>query len=123
IETFIMNQIQLATLAASKAARVVGAAGGRSIVDFGARRMHGADAALKQPRAFYIGGVDSTSSVLAGQTWGVPVAGTMAHSYVLAFESEIEAFRHFVRTYPTAILIVDTYDITKGIEHTIQLAR
>jgi nicotinate phosphoribosyltransferase len=123
IETFLMNQVQLATLAASKAARVVDAAAGRSIADFGARRMHGADAALKQPRAFYIAGVDSTSNVLAGQTWGIPVSGTMAHSYVLAFESEIEAFRHFVRTYPNAILLIDTYDIHKGVQNTIQLAR
>jgi nicotinate phosphoribosyltransferase len=123
IETFLMNQVQLATLAASKAARVVDAAGGRSIADFGARRMHGADAALKEPRAFYIAGVDSTSNVLAGQTWGIPVSGTMAHSYVLAFESEIEAFRHFVRTYPNAILLIDTYDIHKGVQNTIQLAR
>jgi nicotinate phosphoribosyltransferase len=122
VETFVMNQIQLATLAASKAVRVVWAAQGRSIVDFGARRMHGADAAIKQPRAFYIGGVDSTSSVVAGQTWGIPVAGTMAHSYVLAFGSEIEAFRHFVRTYPTAILLVDTYDTDKGVQNIIQLA-
>src|SRR5262245_60163322 len=82
VETFLMNQIQLATLAATKASRVVWAAQGRSVVDFGVRRMHGADAALKQPRGFYIGGVDSTSSVLAGQMWGVPVAGTMAHSYI-----------------------------------------
>jgi len=122
VETFMMNQVQLATIAASKAARVVGVAGGRSVVDFGARRMHGADAALKQPRAFYVGGVDSTSSVLAGQTWGIPVAGTMAHSYVLAFESELDAFRHFVRRYPTAILLIDTYDITKGVDNIIRLA-
>src|SRR5262249_13820305 len=85
VETFLMNQIQLATIAASKASRVVWAARDRSVVDFGARRMHGADAAIKQPRAFYIAGVASTSSVLAGQVWSVPVAGTMAHSYVLAF--------------------------------------
>ena len=123
IETFLMNQVQLATLAASKASRVVTAAEGRSVVDFGARRMHGADAALKEPRAFYIAGVDSTSSVVAGQTWGIPVAGTMAHSYVLAFEHEIEAFRHFVRTYPTAILLIDTYDVNKGAQNIIQLAR
>ncbi len=122
IETFLMNQVQLASLAASKASRVVWAAQGRSVVDFGARRMHGADAALKQPRAFYIAGVDSTSSVLAGQTWGIPVAGTMAHSYVLSFESEIEAFRHFVRTYPAAILLIDTYDMTRGVENIIRLA-
>src|SRR5262249_10162573 len=71
IETFLMNQVQLATLAASKAARVVAAAGRRSIADFGARRMHGADAALKEPRAFYIAGVDATSSVLAGGMYGI----------------------------------------------------
>jgi nicotinate phosphoribosyltransferase len=123
IETFLMNQIQLGSLAASKAARVVHAARGRSVVDFGVRRMHGADAGIKQPRAFYIGGVDSTSSVLAGQLWGIPVAGTMAHSYVMAFESEIEAFRHFLRAYPAAILLVDTYDINQGVQHIIELAR
>jgi nicotinate phosphoribosyltransferase len=123
IETFLMNQVQLATLAASKASRVVTAAEGRPVVDFGARRMHGADAALKEPRAFYIAGVDSTSSVVAGQAWGIPVAGTMAHSYVLAFEHEIEAFRRFVRTYPAAILLIDTYDVNKGVQNIIQLAR
>jgi len=123
VETFLMNQIQLATLAASKAARVVRAARGRSVVDFGARRMHGADAGIKQPRAFYIGGVDSTSSVLAGQLWGVPVAGTMAHSYILAFESEIEAFRHFLRVYPASILLIDTYDVTQGVQNIIELSR
>src|SRR5438067_992044 len=112
VETFLMNQIQLSTLAASKATRVVRAARGRSVVDFGARRMHGADAGIKQPRAFYIGGVDSTSSVLAGQLWGVPVAGTMAHSYVLAFESEMEAFRHFLRVYTAAIPLIHNYVVT-----------
>jgi nicotinate phosphoribosyltransferase len=122
VETFIMNQIQLATLAASKAARIVVAAAGRSVVDFGARRMHGADSAIKQPRAFYVGGVDSTSSVLAGNMWGIPVTGTMAHSYILAFESEMEAFRRFVRTYPAGILLIDTYDIMNGLENVIRLA-
>src|SRR5688572_13910828 len=81
VETFLMNQIQVATIAASKAARVVHAARGRSVVDFGLRRMQGADAGLKAPRAFYIAGVTGTSSVLAGQTYGIPVAGTMGHSY------------------------------------------
>src|SRR5437870_8790406 len=93
VETFLMNQIQLATLAASKASRVVHAARGRSVVDFGVRRMHGADAGLKEPRAFYIAGVDGTSNVLAGQVYGIPVAGTMAHSYNQACETELEAFR------------------------------
>jgi nicotinate phosphoribosyltransferase len=123
IETFLMNQIQLSTLAASKATRVVRAARGRSIVDFGVRRMHGADAGVKEPRAFYIGGVDATSSVLAGCIYGIPLAGTMAHSYVQAFDQEIEAFRRFIRSYPTAILLVDTYDIRKGVECVIELAR
>jgi nicotinate phosphoribosyltransferase len=122
VETFLMNQIQLATLAASKASRVVWAARDRSVVDFGARRMHGADAGIKQPRAFYIAGVTSTSSVLAGQIWGIPVAGTMAHSYVLAFDTEIDAFRHFVRAYPEAILLIDTYDVQQGVKHVILLA-
>lgn len=123
IETFLMNQIQLATLAASKAARVVHAARGRSVADFGARRMHGADAGMKAPRAFYIAGVDATSSVLAAQTYGIPLSGTMAHSYIQACEGELEAFRRFVRSFPEAILLVDTYDTLKGIHHVIELAR
>jgi nicotinate phosphoribosyltransferase len=123
IETFLMNQIQLGSLAASKAVRVVRSARGRSVVDFGVRRMHGADAGIKQPRAFYIGGVDSTSNILAGQMWGIPVAGTMAHSYILAFKSEIEAFRQFLRTYPAAILLVDTYDVAGGVQAVIELSR
>jgi nicotinate phosphoribosyltransferase len=123
IETFLMNQIQLATLAASKAARIISAARGRSVVDFGVRRMHGADAGLKEPRAFYITGVEATSNVLAGQVYGIPLAGTMAHSYIQAFDDELEAFRRFVRSYPTAILLIDTYDTKRGAEHVIQLAR
>src|SRR6266567_459017 len=123
IETFLMNQIQLATQAASKAARVVHAARGRSVVDFGVRRMHGADAGIKEPRAFYIAGVDGTSNVLAGQVYGIPVAGTMAHSYIQACDTELEAFRRFVRSFPEAILLVDTYDTLQGIRHVIELAR
>lgn len=123
VETFLMNQTQMSTLAASKSARVVRAARGRSVVDFGARRMQGADAAIKQPRAYYIAGVDSTSSVLAGQTWGIPLAGTMAHSYILAFEDETVAFRRFLCAYPHAILLIDTFDVDKAVEHIIGLAR
>jgi nicotinate phosphoribosyltransferase len=123
VETFLLNQIQMATLAASKASRVVTAAKGRSVVDFGARAMHGTDAGAKQPRAFYIAGMDSTSSVLAGQTWGIPVSGTMAHSYILSFEDEISAFRQFLRTYPTSILLIDTFDVNIGVKHVIDLAR
>jgi nicotinate phosphoribosyltransferase len=123
VETFVMNQIQLGTLAASKAARIVSAARGRSVVDFGVRRMHGADAGVKEPRAFYIAGVDATSNVLAGQMHGIPLAGTMAHSYIQAFDDEMEAFRRFVRSYPTAIVLIDTYNIKRGAERVIQLAK
>src|SRR5262245_34915138 len=75
VETFVMNQIQLATMAASKAARVVHAARGRPVIDFGLRRMHGADAGIKEARAFYIAGVTSTSNVLAGHLYGIPISG------------------------------------------------
>src|SRR5262245_33649346 len=123
VETFLMNQIQVASLAATKAARIVTAARGKPVIDFGLRRMHGADAGIKEARAFYVAGVVATSNVLAGQLYGVPVAGTMAHSYVQAFEHELVAFRTFVREFPDAILLVDTYDTVAGIRHVIQLAK
>lgn len=122
-ETFLMNQIHFQTVVASKASRVVTAARGRPVVDFGLRRMHGADAGLKSARAFHIAGVAATSNVLAGQVYGVPVTGTMAHSYVQAHDQEIDAFRAFLRLYPETILLVDTYDTLKGVEKVIALAR
>lgn len=122
-ETFVMNQVHFQTVVASEAARVVTAAAGRTVVDFGLRRMHGADAGLKSARAFHIAGVDATSNVLAGQVYGVAVAGTMAHSYVQAHDSELEAFRAFLRLYPDTILLVDTYDTLRGVEKVITLAR
>jgi nicotinate phosphoribosyltransferase len=123
IETFVMNQIHLQTLVASKARRVVTAAQGRTVVDFGARRMHGTDAALKAARAFYIAGVSATSNVLAGRCYGLPVAGTMAHSYVQAHADETAAFRAFLSCYPETVLLVDTYDTLAGIRKIIQMAR
>src|SRR5438034_8724048 len=123
IETFVMNQMQVATLAATKAARIVRAALGKPVIDFGVRRMHGADAGIKEPRAFHIAGVAATSNVLAGRLYGIPVAGTMAHSYIQAFEHELEAFRKFVTQFPEAILLVDTYDTVAGIRNVIELAR
>ena len=122
IETFVMNQVHLQTLLASKARRVADAAGGRAVIDFGARRMHGIDAALKAARAFHIGGVAATSNVLAGKTYGVPVTGTMAHSYIQAFDDEAAAFRAFVRHYPETVLLVDTYDTLEGVRRVIDLA-
>src|SRR5206468_4255720 len=85
-------------------------------------RMHGADAGLKEARAFYIAGVDATSSVLSAKTYGIPASGTMAHSYIQAFDTELEAFRRFVRSFPDAILLVDTYDTVQGVHNVIELA-
>jgi nicotinate phosphoribosyltransferase len=123
VETFVMNQMHLQTVLASKAARVVTAAAGRGVVDFGPRRMHGIDAAIKAARAFYIAGVAATSNTLAGQIYGVPVAGTMAHSFVQAADNEMAAFRAFAALYPETILLVDTYDTLQGVRHVIALAR
>jgi len=122
VETFVMNQIHVQTLLATKAHRVVTAAGGLPVTDFGARRMHGIDAALKAARAFYIGGVDATSNVLAGKQLGIPIAGTMAHSYIQAHQDEAEAFRAFAQLYPDTILLVDTYDTLAGVRKVIDLA-
>jgi nicotinate phosphoribosyltransferase len=123
VETYVMNQVHLATLLASKAARVVLAAEGRGVVDFGARRMHGTDAAIKAARAFSIAGLDATSNVLAGKIYGLPVTGTMAHSFVQAFDDELDAFRTFARIYPETILLVDTYDTLEGVRRVVALAR
>ncbi|RME69098.1 MAG: nicotinate phosphoribosyltransferase [Alphaproteobacteria bacterium] len=123
VETFVMNQIHMQTVLASKAQRVVAAAAGRPVVDFGARRMHGIDAAVKAARAFYIAGVSATSNVLAGARYGIPLAGTMAHSYIQAHDDEAGAFRAFVRSYPETVLLVDTYDTLAAIDKVIALAR
>lgn len=123
VEAAVMNQIVLQTVLASKAARVVAAAKGRTVVDFGMRRMHGFEASLKAARAFYIAGVDSTSNVAAGQLYGIPVAGTMAHSYIQAHDDELAAFRNFARLYPETVLLVDTYDTLAGVRKVVQLAR
>jgi nicotinate phosphoribosyltransferase len=117
-----MNQIHLQTLLASKARRVVTAARGRAVVDFGARRMHGLDAALKAARAFHIAGVAATSNVMAAKCYGLPVTGTMAHSYVQAHDDEAEAFKAFVSSFPETVLLVDTYDTLGGIRQVIELA-
>ena len=123
IETFVLNQIHHQTLMASKAARVVEAAGDAAVVDFGARRMHGSDAALKAARAFHIAGIAATSNVLAGQVYGLPVSGTMAHSYVEAHDDELQAFEAFATTYPETVLLVDTYDTLEGVRRVTEMAR
>lgn len=123
VETFIMNQIHFQTLAATKAARVIYAAHGKTVLDFGLRRMHGADAGMKAARAFYIAGVGATSNVLAGCEYGIPVAGTMAHSFVQAHDDEMEALRNFTKVHPQTILLVDTYNPLEGVKKVIALAQ
>lgn len=122
VETFIMNQIHVQTVLASKAQRVVQAAAGRPVVDFGPRRMHGIDAAMKAARAFTIAGVSATSNVLAGKQYGVAVTGTMAHSYIQAHDDEAEALHAFAALYPDTVLLVDTYDTLAGVDKVIKLA-
>ncbi|QKT03508.1 nicotinate phosphoribosyltransferase [Ectothiorhodospiraceae bacterium 2226] len=123
IETLVINQVHLATVLASKAVRVVRAAAGRPVMDFGARRMHGIDAAVQGARAQYIAGVAATSNLLAGRRYGIPVAGTMAHSYIQAHGDERGAFAAFARLYPETVLLVDTYDTLAGIDRVIALAQ
>jgi nicotinate phosphoribosyltransferase len=122
-ETFLLNQVHLQTLLASKAARVVAAARGRTVVDFGLRRAHGTDAGLRGSRALYVGGVDATSNVLAGRVYGIPLAGTMAHSWVLAHDDEAAAFRAFTAEFPDTVLLVDTFDTLAGVRRVAALAR
>jgi nicotinate phosphoribosyltransferase len=122
IETLVMNQVHLQTVLGSKAARLALAAGRRSVVDFGARRMHGIDAALKGARAYHVAGIAGTSNVLAGREYGVPVLGTMAHSFIQACEDEATAFHRYAQRYPGTTLLVDTYDTLDGVERVIELA-
>ncbi len=109
VETAILTQINHQSLVATKTQRIVRAAQGRGVADFGARRAHNIDAAVYGARAAYIGGADSTATVLAGQMFGIPVSGTMAHSWVMYHDDEYTAFRRFAELYPdNAVLLVDT---------------
>ncbi len=115
VETFVMNAINLQVMIATKAARCVHAAGGRAVVDFSLRRTQGIDAGLKVARASYIAGFIGTSNVLAGKHYGIPVFGTMAHSFVTSFKREIDAFRAFAEMFPeNTVLLIDTYDTVIG---------
>ncbi|MGP0072031.1 MAG: nicotinate phosphoribosyltransferase [Bryobacteraceae bacterium] len=123
METYVLNQIHFQSLAVAKAARVVEAAKGRDVVDFGSRRAHGTDAAVKVARATYLAGGAGTSNVLAGQMYGIPVFGTMAHSYVQAHDSEARSFEAFAAMYPQTTLLVDTYDTLEGVRKVVDLSR
>lgn len=115
IETALLAIVNFPTSVATKAARIVEAAKGRSIVEFGARRAHGTEAALIAARAAYIAGCLGTSNVEAGMRFGIPVFGTVAHAWIMAFDDEIEAFRAYQRTFPhNAVLLIDTYDTLRA---------
>jgi nicotinate phosphoribosyltransferase len=124
VEGFLLNTINLQTMIASKAARVVLAAQGRPVYDFSLRRTHGADASIKVARSSYLAGVRGTSNVLAGKLYGIGLSGTMAHSFVMAFPGELEAFRAYADVFGNGtILLVDTYDVSEGIRNAIRTAR
>lgn len=124
VESAILNLVNFQSLIATKAARVVMAAKGDRVIEFGLRRAHGFDGALGASRAAFIGGCAATSHVLAGRVYGIPVAGTLAHSFVMAFDDEQEAFDTFAQAMPNnAILLVDTYDTLEGVRHAIEVGR
>lgn len=124
VETPLLNIVNFQTLIATKAARVVHAADGDPVVDFGLRRAQGEDGALSAARAAYIGGVDGTSNVLAGARLGIPVKGTHAHSWVMSFDDEQEAFDAYAEALPNnTLLLVDTYDTLEGVRRAIETAR
>lgn len=124
-ETAVLTMINHQSLIATKANRIMRAAGGRIVSDFGARRAHNVDAAVYGARAAYIGGVHGTATVLAGQQFDIPVNGTMAHSWVMYHDSEYEAFKAYAEVYPeSSVFLVDTYDVlNSGIPNAIKVAK
>ena len=111
VESRVINLLNFQTMVASKAARSVLFAGGKPLIDFGLRRAHGAEAGLLAARASYLAGFAGTATVFAGMAYGIPLYGTMAHSFVQAHEDEIVAFEHFAETQPAnVVLLIDTYD-------------
>jgi nicotinate phosphoribosyltransferase len=124
VESRLMNLMHFQTLVATKAARCVLAARGRRLVDFGLRRSHGAEAAVLAARASYLAGFAGTATVEAGRRFGIPLFGTMAHSFVQAHDSEAEAFAGYARAHPgRANLLIDTYDVEMAAREAVQLAR
>jgi len=124
METYLLATLSYETMVASKAARITTAAQGRQVVDFGARRGHGAAASLLSARAAEIGGCQGTSNTLAGKVFGIETYGTQAHSWVMAHEDEAEAFEHFLDAFPDgSVLLVDTYDVHNAVKKIIQMKR
>jgi len=123
VETLILNQINLQTILATKASRVVHVARGKQVIDFAARRTHGIEAANKLVRVAYLAGFDGTRNMLGGAIYDVPVFGTMAHSFVTCFESEIGSFRQFAKSFPdSSTFLVDSYNTLEGVRKAVMIA-
>lgn len=123
VETRIMNLLNFQTMIASKAARSVLVAGGKPVIDFGLRRAHGSEAGLLAARASYLAGFAGTATVLAGMQYGIPIYGTMAHSFVQAHKEEVAAFEHFAQAQPdNVVLLIDTYDTEAAARKVVALA-
>ncbi len=124
VETYLLSVVNFETLIASKASRVVWAARGRGVLEFGTRRAHGPEAGVRAARAAYLGGCVATSNVLAGSLYDIPLAGTAAHSWTQVFPTERESFETLLEIFPgTAILLIDTYDPLQGAEVAASLGR
>ena len=122
VETYLLSAVHHQTMAASTAYRLAAAAQGKPVVDFGTRHTQGAAAGVESARAAYIAGLAATSNVAAGRQSGVPVSGTMAHSYIQAHQRESDALASFTAAHPGTTLLVDTYDIRGGVQKVIDLA-
>ncbi|NQT17303.1 MAG: nicotinate phosphoribosyltransferase [Planctomycetes bacterium] len=124
VETALLNLVNFQTLIATKAARVVMAARGEPVLEFGLRRAQGIDGGVSASRAAYVGGCAGTSNVLAGRLWGIPVKGTHAHSWVMCFDDEPEAFEAYARAMPNnCVFLVDTYDTLQGVRNAVDVGR
>ena len=124
LETALLNILNFQSLIATKAARVCLAAQDDAVIEFGLRRAQGVDGGLSSARAAYIGGCSGTSNLQAGERFGIPVSGTQAHSWIMFFETEVEAFRTYARAMPNnCVFLVDTYDSPEGVRHAIEVAR
>ena len=124
VESALLNIINFQSLIATKAARICLAARGETVIEFGLRRAQGVDGALSAARAAYVGGCASTSNVLAGRLFDIPVAGTHAHSWVMCFDTELESFEAYARALPNnSLFLVDTYDTLAGVKHAIEVGK
>jgi nicotinate phosphoribosyltransferase len=124
VESYLLNQVNFQTLIATQASRMVIAAEGRPVVDFGFRRAHGGEAGLLAARCAYLGGCAATATVAAGFEWGIPTSGTMSHSFVMGCQTELDAFIAFLRDHPDrSTLLIDTYDTAQGARNAVRAAK